>query len=44
MPEIHLKKFGPTFSSRHPRPVPGIHDFLGDAKTWMAGTKPGHDG
>jgi hypothetical protein len=25
--------------------VPGIHVFLarGEAKTWMAGTKPGHD-
>ena len=25
---------------------PGIHVFLSDAsdKTWMAGTKPGHDG
>jgi hypothetical protein len=26
--------------------VPGIHDLmlLWDFKTWMAGTKPGHDG
>jgi hypothetical protein len=24
--------------------VPGIHVFLCDAKTSMAGTKPGHDG
>jgi hypothetical protein len=23
--------------------VPGIHVFLFKAKTWMAGTKPGHD-
>jgi hypothetical protein len=25
-----------------PRLDPGIHDFSG-SKTWMAGTKPGHD-
>jgi hypothetical protein len=24
--------------------VPGIHVWLQDRKTWMAGTKPGHDG
>jgi hypothetical protein len=24
--------------------VPGIHVFLPAGKTWMAGTKPGHDG
>jgi hypothetical protein len=23
--------------------VPGIHDLRCDNKTWMAGTKPGHD-
>jgi hypothetical protein len=24
--------------------VPGIHVLKSDRKTWMAGTKPGHDG
>jgi hypothetical protein len=30
--------------ARHPARVAGIHVFIAfEPKTWMAGTKPGHD-
>jgi hypothetical protein len=37
---VRLKESDPAFSDRHARPCAGIHVFLYDAKTWMAGTSP----
>jgi hypothetical protein len=37
---VMLRSTDPALSLRHAGLVPGIHVFLYDAKTWMAGTSP----
>jgi hypothetical protein len=43
-PLLRMRKLRTTPFFVMPGLVPGIHVFRVGMKTWMAGTKPGHDG